>query len=168
MSKYSEGFRYYLLVIGVGLLAAAIAVLLQSLYSVLWGFTQDVIDYSILLFVPLAFVSIGLPYVLVKLFADTKTTGSGTHTVLHAYHLTNGEIGLKDTIVKPTAAILTIGLGGSAGPEGPSLLSGGVLRLRCLGFLRFKLVHEKDCLLLELRLVWRRLLGLRLLRYFLR
>ena len=125
MSKYSEGFRYYLLVIGVGLLAAAIAVLLQSLYSVLWGFTQNVIEYSILLFVPLAFVSISLPYFLVKLFADTKTTGSGTHTVLHAYHLTNGEIGLKDTIVKPTAAILTIGLGGSAGPEGPSLLSGG-------------------------------------------
>jgi CIC family chloride channel protein len=61
----------------------------------------------------------------VKWFADTKTTGSGTHTVLEAYHLTNGEVSLKDTIVKPTAAILTIGLGGSAGPEGPSLLAGG-------------------------------------------
>lgn len=125
MSKYNEGLRYYLLVIGVGLLAAAIAVLLYSLYTALWNFTQDVLSYSMFLFVPLAFVAIGLPYTLVKLFANTKTTGSGTHTVLQAYHLTNGEIGLKDTIVKPTAAILTIGLGGSAGPEGPSLLCGG-------------------------------------------
>jgi CIC family chloride channel protein len=125
MSKYGDGLRYYLLVVGVGLLAAAIAVVLYLLYSALWGFTQNVISYSILFFVPLAFVSIGVSYALVRLFATTKTTGSGTHTVLEAYHLTNGEVGLKDTIVKPAAAILTIGLGGSAGPEGPSLLSGG-------------------------------------------
>ena len=125
MSKYSDGLQYYLLVVGVGLLAAAIAVVLYLLYSTLWSFTQNVISYSILFFLPLAFVSIGLPYALVRLFANTKTTGSGTHAVLEAYHLTNGEVGLKDTIVKPTAAILTIGLGGSAGPEGPSLLSGG-------------------------------------------
>jgi CIC family chloride channel protein len=61
----------------------------------------------------------------VKRFANTKTTGSGTHTVLEAYHLTNGDVGLRDTIVKPIAATITIGLGGSAGPEGPSLLAGG-------------------------------------------
>jgi len=125
MSKYSEGLQYYLLVIGVGLLAAALGVAFYLLYSALWDFTQNTLNYSILLFFPLSFVSIGLPYVLVKLFAKTKTTGSGTHSVLEAYHLTNGEISLKDTMVKPAASILTIGLGGSAGPEGPSLLAGG-------------------------------------------
>jgi CIC family chloride channel protein len=125
MSKYGEGLRYYLLVVCVGLLAAALAVVLYSIYSVLWDFTQNAVSYSILFLVPLAFTSIGLPYALVKLFANTKTTGSGTHAVLEAYHLTNGEIPLKDTIMKPTASILTIGLGGSAGPEGPSLLVGG-------------------------------------------
>jgi CIC family chloride channel protein len=125
MSKYSDGIRYYLLVAVVGLVAASIAVAFYLLYSALWGFTLNAFTYSLFLILPVAFVSIGLPYALVKLFANTKTTGSGTHTVLEAYHLTNGEVSLKDTIVKPTAAILTIGLGGSAGPEGPSLLAGG-------------------------------------------
>jgi CIC family chloride channel protein len=125
MSKYSDGVRYYLLVAIVGLVAASIAVAFYLLYSALWGFTLNALTYSLLLILPVAFVSIGLPYALVKLFANTKTTGSGTHTVLEAYHLTNGEVSLKDTIVKPAAAILTIGLGGSAGPEGPSLLAGG-------------------------------------------
>ncbi len=125
MSRYSDGLRYYLLVAAVGLVAASIAVAFYLLYSALWGFTQNAFNYSPLLILPIAFVSIGVPYALVKLFANTKTTGSGTHTVLEAYHLTNGEVSLKDTIVKPAAAILTIGLGGSAGPEGPSLLAGG-------------------------------------------
>ena len=111
MSKFSEGLQYYLLVAGVGLLAALIAVALSLLYSVLWSFTQDAVSFSMLIFFPLSLISIGLSYALVKRFANTKTTGSGTHTVLEAYHLTNGEVGLKDTIVKPTAAILTIGLG---------------------------------------------------------
>jgi CIC family chloride channel protein len=125
MSKYSDGIRYYLLVAVVGLVAASIAVAFYLLYSALWGFTLNAFTYSLFLILPVAFVSIGLPYALVKLFANTKTTGSGTHTVLEAYHLTNGEVSLKDTIVKPAAAVLTIGLGGSAGPEGPSLLAGG-------------------------------------------
>ena len=125
VSKYSDGLRYYLLVAVVGLLAALIAVGLYLLYSALWNFTQNAFDYSVLLLLPILFISIGLPYALIKWFADTKITGSGTHTVLEAYHLTNGEVSLKDTIVKPTAAILTIGLGSSAGPEGPSLLAGG-------------------------------------------
>lgn len=125
MSKYSDGLRYYLLVAGVGLLAASIAIALYLLYSTLWRFTQNAVSFSILIFLPLSLISIGVPYVLVKRFANTKTTGSGTHTVLEAYHLTNGDVGLRDTIVKPIAATITIGLGGSAGPEGPSLLAGG-------------------------------------------
>ncbi|MCW4019403.1 MAG: chloride channel protein [Candidatus Bathyarchaeota archaeon] len=125
MSKFQDGIRYYVLVAGLGLLVASITVAFYLLYLVVWGFTQTALDYSILIFVPLAFLAIGLPYALVRLFASTKTTGSGTHTVLEAYHLTNGDVPLKDTVVKPTAAMLTIGLGGSAGPEGPSLLAGG-------------------------------------------
>ena len=124
MSKL-DSVRYYLLVAAVGLLAAVAAIVLYLVYLELWALTQSAIAFSIFLFVPLAFVAIALSYFLVKRFATTKTTGSGTHTVLEAYHLTNGEVGLKDTAVKPVAAMLTIGLGGSAGPEGPSLLAGG-------------------------------------------
>jgi CIC family chloride channel protein len=125
MSKFRDNIQYYLLVAGLGLLVASVSIMLYLFYLELWSFTQNMLCYSIALFLPLAFLAIGVPYILVKRFAGTKTTGSGTHTVLEAYHLTNGEVSLRDTIVKPIAAMLTIGLGGSAGPEGPSLLAGG-------------------------------------------
>lgn len=124
MSKF-DSVKWYLLVATVGLSAAAAAIGLFLLYEELWQLTQDALAVSIYLFIPLAFAAIGVSYFLVKRFAHTKTTGSGTHTVLEAYHLTNGEVSAKDTAVKPAAAMLTIGLGGSAGPEGPSLLAGG-------------------------------------------
>lgn len=125
MSKISEGIRYYLLVAGVGLLAASIAIIFHLIYQQVWALTQQALTYSIILIIPLSMLAIGIPYLLVKRFATTKTTGSGTHSVLEAYHLANGEISLKDAIVKPAAGILTFSLGGSAGPEGPSLLAGG-------------------------------------------
>ncbi len=49
MSKFSEGLQYYLLVGGVGIVAASIAVALYLLYSALWSFTQSAIDFSILM-----------------------------------------------------------------------------------------------------------------------
>lgn len=125
MSKYSDGIQYYLLVAGVGLIASSVSIGFYLLYQQIWDLTQQALEYSILIIVPLSFLAIGLPFLIVKRFAKTKTTGSGTHSVLEAYHLTNGEISLKDAIVKPIAGMLTIGLGGSAGPEGPSLLAGG-------------------------------------------
>ena len=125
MSKFSDGIRYYLLVGVVGILAASAAIGFYLLYEEVWGLTQHALSWSIYFIVPLSFLALGVPYLLVKRFAKTKTTGSGTHTVLEAYHLTNGEVSLEDAVVKPTAAMLTIGLGGSAGPEGPSLLAGG-------------------------------------------
>lgn len=125
MSKYSDGVQYYLLVAGIGLAAASASIGFYLLYQQIWSFTEHALEYSILFILPLSLLAIGLPFILVKRFAKTKTTGSGTHTVLEAYHLTNGEISLKDTIVKPIAGMLTIGLGGNAGPEGPSLLAGG-------------------------------------------
>ena len=125
MSKYSEGIRYYLLVGGVGLLAASVSIGFYLLYEQIWNFTQHALAYSILIIIPLSLAAFGVPYFIVKRFAKTKNTGSGTHLVLEAYHLKNGEISIEDTIAKPTAGMLTIGLGGSAGPEGPSLLAGG-------------------------------------------
>jgi CIC family chloride channel protein len=125
MSRLNDGIRYYLLVACVGLLAAAISVGFNLLYLGFQNVTQSAISLSIIVIFPLLLSSLLVPFLLVKYLADTKTTGSGTHTVLEAYHLSNGEINLRDTIVKPTASILTIGLGGSAGPEGPNLLAGG-------------------------------------------
>jgi len=126
MTSVRASLSYYLLVAVVGLVSASIAVAFYILYMAAASLTQTALtSYSILVIIPLAFAAITIPYLLVRLFAKTKTTGSGTHAVLEAYHLTNGELDPRDTIVKPTAAMLTIGLGGSAGPEGPSLFAGG-------------------------------------------
>jgi CIC family chloride channel protein len=125
MSRLNDGIKYYLLVAIVGLLAAAISVGFSLLYLGFQNLTESAISFSIVIISPLSFLALLIPFLLVKYFADSKTTGSGTHIVLEAYHLSNGEVNLKDTIVKPIASILTIGLGGSAGPEGPSLLAGG-------------------------------------------
>lgn len=125
MSKLSDNLTYYTIVGVTGLLSAAVAIGLYIVYTELWQFTQTALNFSILLIIPLAFVAIIPGYFIVKRFAKTKSTGSGTHTVLEAYHLTNGEVSFRDTVVKPIAGMLTIGLGGSAGPEGPSLLAGG-------------------------------------------
>jgi chloride channel protein, CIC family len=125
MSKFRDGLGYYALVFGVGLLAASVSISFYLLYQQIWSLTQQALTFSVFLIIPLSFLAIGVPYFLVKRFAKNKNTGSGTHTVLEAYHLTNGDINVEDTIVKPTAGMLTIGLGGSAGPEGPSLLVGG-------------------------------------------
>lgn len=125
MSRFSDGLRYYLLVGAVGLIAASASIGFYLLYEAIWDFTQHALAYSILIIVPLSFAALGFPFLIVKYLAKTKTTGSGTHAVLEAYHLTNGEISLEDTLAKPTAGMFTIGLGGSAGPEGPSLLAGG-------------------------------------------
>ncbi|MCW3994518.1 MAG: chloride channel protein, partial [Candidatus Bathyarchaeota archaeon] len=144
MSRLNQGIRYYLLVVAVGLLAASVAIAFYMLYLLLSSLSQQTLQYSIVALVPLAFLAIGLPYLLVKYFAKTKTTGSGTHTVLEAYHLTNGELPLKDTIVKPIAAMLTIGLGGSAGPEGPSLFAGGGIASALSKYFKIKAeLHKK-------------------------
>ena len=64
-------------------------------------------------------------YELVMRLAEIKRTGCGTHGFLEAYHFYEGFASLRDTAVKAAASALTIGFGGSAGLEGPSLTIGG-------------------------------------------
>jgi len=65
-------------------------------------------------------------YVIRKI-AKVKSTGCGTHGFLEAYHFRDAYIHPMDTISKSLAAVTTIGFGGSAGLEGPSLTLGGGL-----------------------------------------
>jgi CIC family chloride channel protein len=66
-------------------------------------------------------------YLTVKLFAENKECGCGTELVIERYHYKSGFVGLRDTIGRTLASAITIGFGGSAGLEGPSLLLGGGL-----------------------------------------
>jgi len=73
----------------------------------------------------LPILGLSLSYLLVIWLAEVKTTGCGTHELLELYHYGEGFIPERDVLVKPVASAITIGFGGSAGLEGPSLLLGG-------------------------------------------
>jgi CIC family chloride channel protein len=126
MSRIASRNRYYyLLIAGIGVAASASTSGLYLLYTSLWNPILNLLRQASWYYFLFAILALAVPYAIVKVFADTKTTGSGTHLVLERYHLSNGEISVRDTIVKTFASILTLGFGGSAGPEGPSLLIGG-------------------------------------------
>ena len=93
--------------------------------SLLWNAVEKVI----LVFRPaiIAFTTAGLTasQLIVRKFARIKETGCTTHDVLNAYHVHNGYLDPRDTLSKTVASVITLGMGGSAGPEGPSMLLGG-------------------------------------------
>ena len=69
-----------------------------------------------------------IPCVLFALFAiafllskSATQVGSGTEEVVKAYNDPDGKIDMRPFPQKMLAAIVTIGLGGSAGQEGPSV-----------------------------------------------
>jgi CIC family chloride channel protein len=127
MSKLEGKPGYYLLVGIIGVLGALFTIGFYVLYLLIWKETLFVLRFMDWLYFVFAFLALAVSLVLVKFFAESKITGSGTHTVLETYHLKNGEISVADSLVKPLASIFTLGFGGSAGPEGPSLLIGGGL-----------------------------------------
>jgi CIC family chloride channel protein len=116
---------YYLLVACIGIAASAATSGLYLLYTSISNQVLKIVKTSPWYYFLFAFVALAASYAIVRVFGETKSTGSGTHLVLERYHLSNGEISVRDTIAKTFASIFTLSFGGSAGPEGPSLLIGG-------------------------------------------
>ncbi|MCS7138532.1 MAG: chloride channel protein [Crenarchaeota archaeon] len=63
---------------------------------------------------------------IVYLFAP-EAEGHGTDAAIDAFHTTGGEVRVRVPLVKMVASALTIGSGGSAGPEGPIIQIGAGL-----------------------------------------
>ncbi|MGB9622852.1 MAG: chloride channel protein, partial [Candidatus Bathyarchaeia archaeon] len=103
-------------------LGVVVFVKLHSIISDVASMITLKFEYSII-FIPV--LGLALSYLIVHYLAETRNTGCGTHELLEVYHFESGLIPERDTIVKPIASALTIGLKGSAGLEGPSLLLGG-------------------------------------------
>ncbi len=55
----------------------------------------------------------------------------GTDAVIHAFHRNNGNLPLREPVVKGIAAVGVISCGGSAGPEGPIAALGASLGSAC-------------------------------------
>ena len=135
--RFNEYIRKWLLVSGlIGLITSSAVVVLDFVVRVLLlgndygggsftGFIVRLYALSPILsfFIPLSgMVLVGL---LLREFASRPLL-SGTEEVLDHYHENRTPMKVKEGVVKYIASIFTIGFGGSAGLEGPSINAGSV------------------------------------------
>ncbi len=90
------------------------------------GIVTRIYDASPVFSFLLPFVGLTSAGLLLYRFAS-KPLLSGTDEILEDYHWKRKPLGVREGFVKYVASILTIGLGGSAGLEGPSINVGGVI-----------------------------------------
>lgn len=76
--------------------------------------------------VPVVTLGCALAGLVMQLFTPNPNEHS-TEEILHAYHQQQGEVEMRPFLPKLIAAALTVGFGGSAALEGPSIYSGGAI-----------------------------------------
>jgi len=122
--KWEHEARDYLFLVIIGISIGFFVALFELGLDTLLSIFRYIISIdNLLAFIILPFTML-VAYFTVMLFGKIKRTGSGTHQILDAYYIHNGFIHPKDTISKTIASLITLGLGGCAGPEGPSMLIG--------------------------------------------
>jgi len=121
--------RDYLQILGIALLigiAVGIAdVFILTLYDFVSLGAKDIEEIGWPMIVATPALGLLVAYIFAKYLSAHKTTSGGSHRLLEAYHFHGGQIGVRDAIVEPLASAVTMGSGGSAGFDGPSLLLGG-------------------------------------------
>ncbi|MGC8936994.1 MAG: chloride channel protein, partial [Candidatus Methanomethylicaceae archaeon] len=105
----------------VGLATVAVYLLHNLLWSIRNLFVSQW-EYSAILFAVAGLLG---AYLILRVLTGRAEGGCGTHKLLEAYHYSGGVLSERNTLGSTLASVTTIGLGGSAGLEGPSLLLGG-------------------------------------------
>ncbi len=90
------------------------------------GLTTDAFNASPAVAFALPFAGLLLAGIVLWRFASRPLL-SGTEEVVEHYHQDEGPMGVREGAVKYLCAVLTVGLGGAAGLEGPSINAGGVV-----------------------------------------
>ena len=138
----SEPFRDYITKWGVicgviGILTGLSVVVLDEVINILLlgnafggesytGLVVRIYDASPAFSFLLPFVGLTTTGLLLYRFTS-KPLLSGTDEILDHYHSNRRPLGIREGFAKFIASILTIGLGGSTGLEGPSINVGGVI-----------------------------------------
>jgi CIC family chloride channel protein len=123
--KFFDFAKNWLLPIFLGFAIGLAIFLLIAIYSLLNYVTALVVSLNLFLRLLCTFTALFGGYLIVRLMAESKECGCGTDLVIERYHWRSGFLSLRDTVSKTLASVVTIGFGGSAGLEGPSLLLGG-------------------------------------------
>jgi chloride channel protein, CIC family len=122
--RYLE--KWILLSTILGLLTGIVVALFDYATNLtLWTFFSELFAQNMLLIFP--FVALALLFGGFVLSRSAEPMGSGTDEVVKAYNQDDGRMDLRSFPGKMLAAMATIGFGGSAGQEGPSVYAGGVV-----------------------------------------
>jgi CIC family chloride channel protein len=123
--RFFEFAKHWLLPLILGFVIGLAIFLLVNIYRLLNSASLLVVNWNPLLLLASAIIALLGGYLTIRLLAESKECGCGTELVIERYHSRSGFVSLRDTISKTLASAITIGFGGSAGLEGPSLLLGG-------------------------------------------
>ncbi len=118
--------RFYILALLItGVATSAAALSCGLFYSYVWKLIEETLlkERSFVFVVTL--LSITLSFALIQYFSTIRTGNSDTHLMLETLHLRNGQLSVKDTVVRTVASTTAISLGGTAGLEGPAIVVGG-------------------------------------------
>jgi CIC family chloride channel protein len=110
----------------LGLLTGIVVALFDLITNLtLWTNIESEFSSNYLIIFPSVLLALLLSgYLLSK---SSTPVNSGTEEIVEAYNYSNGKMDIRSFPQKMIAAAVTIGLGGSAGQEGPSVYAGGVV-----------------------------------------
>jgi len=120
-----EFAKYWLLPLILGFIIGLAIFLFIYIYKLLNSASLIIVNWNSLLLLASTIVALLGGYLTIRFLAESKKCGCGTELVIERYHFKDGFISLRDTMGRTLASAITIGFGGSAGLEGPSLLLGG-------------------------------------------
>ncbi|MEM4833492.1 MAG: chloride channel protein, partial [Thermosphaera sp.] len=123
--RFFEVAKYWALPLILGSIIGLAISFLVYIYELLNRISLIIVNWNSSFLLASTIVALLGGYLTVRLLAEDKGCGCGTELVIERYHFKNGFVSLRDTMSKTLASAITIGFGGSAGLEGPSLLLGG-------------------------------------------
>ncbi|MGP8070603.1 MAG: chloride channel protein [Candidatus Bathyarchaeia archaeon] len=110
----------------LGLLTGIVVALFDYVTNLtLWTYVSSEFSINYLFIIPSVLVALLLSGFLLS--KSSTPVNSGTEEIIEAYNDPNGKFDTRSFPLKMVAAAVTIGLGGSAGQEGPSVYAGGVV-----------------------------------------
>ena len=110
----------------LGLLTGIVVALFDYVTNLtLWTYFSSEFSINYLFIIPSVLVALLLSGFLLS--KSSTPVNSGTEEIIEAYNDPNGKFDTRSFPLKMVAAAVTIGLGGSAGQEGPSVYAGGVV-----------------------------------------
>jgi len=118
--------KWVVLSTALGILTGIVVAIFDFVTNlVLWTRSESAFSNNPLLIIPSVLIALLLSGFLLS--KSSTRINSGTEEVVEAYNDPDGRIDQRAFPQKMLAAAVTIGLGGSAGQEGPSVYAGGVV-----------------------------------------